>query len=729
MDKRAITKRSGKTTFIAMAILFSCIALIFMASAVPAQDEKKERGYNGRITIKELLSKFERGEIVEGYVIEGDDIIEIIRKTDHKIQIINSVIKGSLDFTKLPPESLNIPVPLDKIELPKNWDEERRAAFKKGREAIILPVIFKVKNKVEITKSELRSKDKDAPSVSKGDFDDVSINAAGALFYDEVEFTGTIFNGIADFRLATFSGESRILLGAHDTLGGGPVLYKAIWHRDNNGNQSFVTSDGEIFRDATFRGKAYFMGAIFSEGVGFYNATFDVAADFSLVTFRGGVDFNNATFRGEADFRCATFTGETHFQKTTFNKLVSFRGKRLYHTPKETRFDDILFIESAVFKEYADFRDTHIRRLNYKNTIPGIVEGSIDFRNATISEAYFQDIIFEKDIDFSDVKFSIPLEKGKQMGKLATVFRYVTFESDANFIRAEFHSDTVFERIKFKRDANFTDIAFKDFKRGDTKRFSLSYLTFKHLLLSMDDLPDIQHWVREDKDRIQSFADVKNNKANKTGEENLQPLTNVLNNLEDVFHSQNNLYDTNKAYYYRKLMELEDIRLMRHVDTSRNKTFWRRVWREVQWCFWGVQCGYATSLVKILSWCGGFYLFFVILYSTGGKLTKTHQKEEDEFKLRLFVLPRKYFSKSNESKGKEDHEKGWGKFIGALKLSMVIFFKIGYLDAKISGKLLRIDAKWFVRAEWVIGYYLLAALVVTLSNTVPIVHRLISGIF
>ena len=181
-------------------------------------------------------------------------------------------------------------------------------------------------------------------------------------------------------------------------------------------------------------------------------------------------------------------------------------------------------------------------------------------------------------------------------------------------------------------------------------------------------------------------------------------------------------------------MELDDTRLMKHVDTSKKITFLQRAWSEGEWIFWGVPCGYATSWWKIVSWCGGFYLFFVILYNTGGKLTKTYQEKEDELRLRLFVLPKKYLFHENEADFVPneyviDHKEGWGKFIGALKFSMVIFFKIGYIDTKISGKILGIDAKYFVWAEWVIGYWLLTALVITLSNTLPIVHRLISGIF
>lgn len=687
-------------------MLFSCIALIFMASGAFAQENKKERGYNGRITIKELLSKCKRGEAVEGYIIDGDDIIKIIRRTRYAIKIKDSIIEDGLDFHKLPK------IPLDKIKLPKNWDKEKRDDFIKKRRNFDYPFIHNVKNEIQIIWSEIRSKKENDPSVQ----------AQGAFFYNKVNFNGTTFIKKADFSQANFSGDTYFL--------------KAIFKREADffkttflGQADFLQAyfnKKALFYEATFNRRANFQRAEFSkeEDSYFSSATFIEEAVFSWAIFSGNAYFKVATFIGEANFSRAILKREANFSWATFHELAYFKESEV----------NKLFLDATLFTKYADFRETMIGKLHYKCISPAIVKGRIDFRNSSISEMHFQDIIFENDVDFSDVKFGISLEEGKTDGKLATVFRYVTFESDAYFIRAEFHSDTVFERIKFKGDANFTDIAFKDFKHRDQKKFSLSYFTFKRLLLSMDDLPDIQYWVRDDKDRIRSFVDVEDNKANKTGEENLQPLTKVLYSLEEVFHSQNNLNDANKAYYYRKLMELEDTRLMKHVDTSKKITFLQRAWNEVEWYSWGLPCGYATSWKKIVFCCSLFYLFFVILYSTGGKLTKTYQEEEDEFRMRLFVLPIKYLFHESEvdfvpNEYVIDHKKGCGKFIGALKFSMVIFFKIGYIDTKISGRILGLDAKYFVWAEWVIGYWLLAALVVTLSNTLPIVHRLISGIF
>ena len=761
VDKRTMTIMVGKTKCIAMAILFSCIALVFMASGASAQEDKKERGYNGCITIKELLSKFKRGEIVKGYIIDGDDIIKIIRTTRHAIKIEDSIIEDGLDFQKLPK------IPLDKIKLPRDWDKEKRDEFIKKRRTFGYPFIHNVKNEIQIINSEIKSKKEDVPAVQakstifyngvnfnrttfsggayflkvtfsrpadfsaatfsgKADFFDATFSRgayfsaatfsekayfSGATFSEKAYFSGATFSGEADFFDATFSGGADFL-GATFTeytnfksaiFGGNAVFMNVKFAKIDFGSSYFA--EEALFINATFAELVDFGWAKFSENMSFENITFP-RVYFEGVTFVKDVDFSYASFIELADFSYATFEGKANFSWVNFYKLSYFQGAII----------DALVMDYVSFKEFADFRDTFIRTFAFMCTSPTIVNGRLDFRRSMICEAHFQDIIFENDVDFSDVKFGIPLE-GKTVRKLATVFRFVTFESDAYFIRTEFHSDTAFERIKFKGDANFTDIAFKDFKRGDTKRFSLSYLTFKHLLLSMDDLPDIQHWVREDKDRIQSFVDMEDNKANKTGEENLQPLTKVLYSLKEVFRSQNNLNDANKAHYYRKLMEFE--------DASKKKTFCPWALKEAEWMFWGLSCGYGTKVWWIVGWSGFFLLVFAGLYSIGGGLTrKLNPKTEQDFSFRqrLLDFPKEYLGQGSKNESGK-------KFINALRFSSVVLFKIGYRDTTISGKILGVDYKCIVWIEWLLGYYLLGALVVTLSNTLPIVHRLISGIF
>ena len=150
-----MTIMAGKTKYSTIAILFTCIALIFMASgasaqedkkesiqkirikavdlSASAQEDKKERGYKGTITKDKLLSEFQNKKIchAEGYVIEGNDIISIIEETDCDIKINNSVIKGGLDFTKLPGASI------DQLSLPEEWSEKEREEFKKKGKVIL----------------------------------------------------------------------------------------------------------------------------------------------------------------------------------------------------------------------------------------------------------------------------------------------------------------------------------------------------------------------------------------------------------------------------------------------------------------------------------------------------------------------------------------------------------------------------------------------------------------
>ena len=56
-------------------------------------------------------------------------------------------------------------------------------------------------------------------------------------------------------------------------------------------------------------------------------------------------------------------------------------------------------------------------------------------------------------------------------------------------------------------------------------------------------------------------------------------------------------------------------------------------------------------------------------------------------------------------------------------------FKIGYRDTLVSGKLGFLPAHLLVVIEWLLGFYVLACLTITLANTWPLVNRLISGVF
>jgi len=132
------------------------------------------------------------------------------------------------------------------------------------------------------------------------------------------------------------------------------------------------------FSEAQFRRKAYFSEAQFSERANFINVQFSERASF------GGAQFSNS-----ADFRHATF-----------DKLAFFQGAIFYNE---------LILDLVLFQEYADFRNTVIRRINWNNTSPTIIRGRTDLREARITESHFGNLVFTQDVIFSDAEFGSPL--------------------------------------------------------------------------------------------------------------------------------------------------------------------------------------------------------------------------------------------------------------------------------------------------------------------------------
>jgi hypothetical protein len=432
--------------------------------------------------------------------------------------------------------------------------------------------------------------------------------------------------------------------------------------------------------------------------------------------------------------------------------------------------------------------------------------------------------VFEKDVDFSDVRFGNTKDHG------AVVFRFINFESETYFIRTTFYSDTEFQRINFKKDVNFTNAVFKTKGEDIEQRFSLSYLNFTKLLISWNQLPDPDSWLQdkdESRDRMKSFVDIEKereiilggfskeefqfpytvselsrvinddkyehdqklsddpitslnqllkipgfyeiiskkknfrfsdrltNLVNLTTDsrkhkfrdlnkdeqfkikklnrlileeayphvtpkfeknDKREPLHQVFENLETTFRNQNKLSDANQAYYHKKLEDLKNTR-------ENGQLSWSRIVKEAEWFFWGLPCGYAMKIGRICVVAGSVYLLFVLLFITGGRLKKVIDNHEFTIKPRLFDFPSKMTMDINEKKEKED------QFINALVYSLFMLFKIGYRDRRISKNIFGINAQYFIWTEWVIGFWMLAALAVTIYNTVPTINRLISGVF
>lgn len=611
-------------------LLLAILLITTIASISPltsfAQEETRERGWNGRIIKAELLQillNLKEDEFVAGYIINGSDIIEIIEESDIDIRIKNSVIEGGLDFT-------NLPVVDQRIE---------------------------VNNKISIKNSE------------------IGFWQAGNSKYSL--YSGkTLFNKLISFRETQFSGEAD-------------------------------------FIKAQFLGVVSFYTAQFSGKSSFYNAQFSEAAGFNKAQFSGEAGFNQTQFNGLADFSQAQFNGVS-FHLTTFGAETNFRYVRIYGA---------LELEESNFEGNVDLRNSTIRKLLLKeSSLVNSIDVPFDFRDATITEAYFEELQFTQKINFSDVVFGLnedvdfvgPLQLDNQSP--ATVFRTVTFLSDANFTRAKFYGDVAFEIVNFEARANFTNAEFKPATNGNKPRLSLSFVTFEDPILDLGQFPNPGNWVKDEK--ITSFYDKERASNNRyiTGK-GLQPLSQVFQGLEATFNRKNKLSDKNKAFYHMKVEKLEEARadksLYEQLTTG-------EVWG---WVLWGWSSGWGTNIWRIVGvYTAGLFFFTFIFYGFSGRVKKKDTgeiKHDSEFRMRLINFPW-YFMKSVEIKNKDVNE-----FFVAMRLSIVLLLKVGRRDTEVEGKLM----KSIVWIEWVFGYYLLAVLVITLKNTVPIINSLISGVF
>jgi hypothetical protein len=321
----------------------------------------------------------------------------------------------------------------------------------------------------------------------------------------------------------------------------------------------------------------------------------------------------------------------------------------------------------------------------------------MDFRRATITEADLQDIVFGKDINFSDTRFGVAVDAARahQQGSqtagpgappagqpkcpqvapaVATVFRFVTFEGHAYFLRTAFCGRTSLEQVIFHKDVNFTDATFQDHQVSGRPGFSLSYVNFTTLRLKWSQLAYPASWVQDSntyEERIQGFLEREarevqaKRKAQSRNRKNtqeieaerklLEPLSDVLKSLEANFRRQNELDDANEAYYQMKRAELREAR--------EHPSLWQRLSHEIEWLLYGIFSRYGTGFWTVVFWTLGFNMLFTLIYTT------------------------------------------------------------------VSGRIGKCDLRWIVRVEWVLGFILLAFLIYTLTNTQPLLYKLIHGVF
>lgn len=149
-------------------------------------------------------------------------------------------------------------------------------------------------------------------------------NFAGAVFPGDLDFSGKEFVN-ANFREAEFRGRadfSGAVLGGATNFFLAKFREAAVFSRarlDGEARFSSVEFGGAAyFTRAVFGGSAVFFKARFGAEASFLEAEFHGPAHFVRGKFSGRTDFAGAEFRQVADFHWVSFSGETSFAQTVW---------------------------------------------------------------------------------------------------------------------------------------------------------------------------------------------------------------------------------------------------------------------------------------------------------------------------------------------------------------------------------------------------------------------------
>jgi hypothetical protein len=283
----------------------------------------------------------------------------------------------------------------------------------------------------------------------------------------------------------------------------------------------------------------------------------------------------------------------------------------------------------------------------------------------------------------------------------------VTFNSNAYFTGTNFNNIIKFKDVKFTNDADFTHAKFNT-TPGSSPQIQISRVNFGNLTINWNQLPSPLPWIK--KSIIITSAD---------------PLSKVFKNLETQFRKHNKLQDANNASYYMKIAELEE-------ERARGEFSWRRLFLELEWLLWGFLCGYGKKYTPILITSGVIFLLFTLIYNFCGKFSKrvfSDAKADSSFRLRLFNSPKIYYTEQMQLNIFESNHNWLKQFWYASLMSFVILFKVGYKDTTISGTIGNWNLRKIVWLEWIVGFFLLIALLVTLKNKSAFFSMLMALIF
>lgn len=528
-----------------------------------------------------------------------------------------------------------------------------------------------------------------------------------------------------------------------------------------------IFGEGLRVRRADFRGRARFGGVALLKRSRFDAVIFRDDVNFSGARSLGLFRFFRTTIDGELSFRRALFcdrlsmvrvraNSPADFSSSIFFKRLSLSGVRFVRSVqfRRARLPEGIRVDGGRLGTYADFSAARIGYFDMRHRgSRAVVTARLDFRRARIDRVLIANATFTQEVDFSDAvigeapgeeaadprrdrsslcpaRKSATVAGASKTPRDAGAVRYglslinVTFEDGAGFLRARLPLSAEFRRVKFRGPADFTDARFVSAGPGGrSEEFGFSYVDLgTDTRIRWAQLPALKYWKQRD---------------------GLQPLSSVLGGLEKYFRGREQLGDANAAYRHFEAMRRAELSAAASAALgAKGVSVWRALLTpdlldfvtlpelrealaaEAKWLFWGLPAGYGTRIWRLLLVALAIQLIFALLYYTLGTVARRLDGRAHAGSwLRLFDFPDRYLG---EFDGEEPAPVVRRRFRDAFWASLLLTFKLGRAEVRIHGGT---AVRLLVRLQWLIGYFILAAIVLTLGKTQPAVGALVGYLF
>jgi hypothetical protein len=310
-----------------------------------ADDINESSGLNV-VPTSEILAKIEKGKPVEYdhvTIMDDIDVSKLNLRNDGKrfiitipISIINSIIKGNVNFTKIAfYEGVNF-----------SGTQFNGFADFKGSEF----------NGV----TNFRDSKFNKPTDFRGsEFNEVT-DFKKTEFYGDTNFIETVFNEDTDFENSKFNKPTDFRGSKFSrSIAFERSKFQEVYFSGSqfDGNAYFNRSQFEeytTFWKSRFNANAYFMESKFNGDTNFRETEFNGDTKFTYSKFNKPTDFSSSKFKGKTDFNESQFNGEADFSLAKFSMNANFIGA--------TFIGDALF-EGANFEEGLSLVRTKYDRL------------------------------------------------------------------------------------------------------------------------------------------------------------------------------------------------------------------------------------------------------------------------------------------------------------------------------------------------------------------------------